>query len=131
MLVQKLISKSLEKSQLQEKWRLKADFSKLHPLHEGLLNYQMDLPTFEFMCSYFAQIKAGERNSLLALHASPGLGKSSLLDHFCKLITDWKHTGTKHEAIGRAPNWLLDAIFVTVSFNFKSQKIHIEYAHYI
>ena len=131
VLLRKLLSKSSEKSKKLEKWRLKADFSKPHPLHEGLLNYQVDLPTFQSMCSYFTNMKIGERNSLLALHATPGLGKSSLLDHFCKLITDWKHTGTKHEAIAKAPDWLFDAIFVTVSFNFKSQQTRKEYAHYI
>ena len=127
MFFQKLKAK-IEKS--QENWRFKADFSKPHPLHQGLLKYQEDLPTFQFMCSYFTEAKKPTRNSLLALHATPGLGKSSLLDHFCNMITEWL-TGNKHKALDDAPDWLLDAIFVTVSFNFSSEKTQLECAHYI
>ena len=118
--MQNLVNKSKEKCQCQmlNSWRLKDDFSTPHPLSESSLYYQVDRPTFQSMCRYFAweNIKV----PLLALHATPGLGKSSLLDQFCKMITDWKRTGRKHDAINDAPDSLLNAIFVTVTFNFRS-----------
>ena len=98
----------------------------VQPLHNPKLPYQANADSFEFISKCLATLRAA-KPSLIALHAAPGLGKSALLDNFASNVANWRRVGKRPELLKSAPEWLRDAIIISVSFNFNSQPSKMYY----
>ena len=73
------------------------------------------------------------RRNLPAVHASPGLGKSTFLDEFAQILYDWQPSHAVEAASQRTtdrlfrsllgaspPKWLESAVIVPITFNSNS-----------
>ena len=100
----------------------KKDMGIPNPMHVSSIVYQENQQTFDFICEHLGETHIGDRAPLLALHATPGLGKSALLDRLASLITDWRTSpqANRPKALCKAPPWLRDLLVISVTFNLHS-----------
>ena len=103
-------------------WKFKEDMAKGSPLHESPLTYQDNLETFDYICENLNRRGQTARPSFLAIHGTPGLGKSALLERFASMVADWRSQPNHPRPLmlRNASDWLQNAIIISITFNYKS-----------
>ena len=103
-------------------WKFKIDMATGSPLHESPIPYQDNQGTFDYICENLNCRGQTGRPSFLAIHGTPGLGKSALLERFSSLVAFWTSHPNQDRPLmlRKASNWLQNAIIISITFNHKS-----------
>lgn len=111
---------------------LKTDFNKPHNMHyRGFPTYEPIESAFTSLCKYLKRIdetraRAAQnktticRLDLPAIHGTPGLGKSTFLDEFARLLVEWKNGKKRDALLSELPDCLQSCVVVCVTYNNQS-----------